>query len=155
MAQMTVTPVSTQGFFLDGKWIEEGDIVEIKAPYDGNVIANVFQGRREHAEAAIKAAVKAFGTTRRLPAFERQRLLRRVAQTISERKQEFSRTLAQEAGKPIKAARTEVERGVYTLGSGAREHADLWRVPAARLGGVLSRRMWGRVALSPVSPLAG
>ena len=57
MAQMTVTPVSAQGFFLDGKWIEEGDIVEIKAPYDGNVIANVFQGRREHAEAAIKAAV--------------------------------------------------------------------------------------------------
>jgi len=114
MAQMTVTPVSTQGFFLDGKWIEEGDIVEIKAPYDGNVIANVFQGRREHAEAAIKAAVKAFGTTRRLPAFERQRVLRRVAQTISERKQEFSRTLAQEAGKPIKAARTEVERAVFT-----------------------------------------
>src|SRR5947199_112792 len=70
MAQMTVTPVSTQGFFLDGKWIEEGDIVEIKAPYDGNVIANVFQGRREHAEAAIKAAVKAFGTTRRIPAFK-------------------------------------------------------------------------------------
>src|SRR3989441_11811516 len=85
MAQMTVTPVSTQGFFLDGKWIEEGDIVEIKAPYDGNVIANVFQGRREHAEAAIKAAVKAFGTTRRLPAFERQRVLRRVARSEERR----------------------------------------------------------------------
>src|SRR6266496_1717369 len=58
MAQMTVTPVSTQGFFLDGKWIEEGDIVEIKAPYDGNVIANVFQGRREHTE--VERAVFTF-----------------------------------------------------------------------------------------------
>ena len=126
MAQMTVTPVSTQGFFLDGKWIEEGDIVEIKAPYDGNVIANVFQGRREHAEAAIKAAVKAFGTTRRLPAFERQRVLRRVAHTISERKQEFSRTLAQEAGKPIKAARTEVERAIFTFTVAAEESTRIY-----------------------------
>ena len=107
MAQMTATPVGTQGFFVDGKWIEDGDPVEVRAPYDGSVIASVFQGRREHAEAAIAAAVKAFGTTRRLPAFERQRVLRRVSENISERKQEFARTMAQESGKPIKAARTE------------------------------------------------
>jgi acyl-CoA reductase-like NAD-dependent aldehyde dehydrogenase len=75
----------------------------------------VFQGRAEHAEAAIAAAVKAFGTTRRLPAFERQRMLRRVAQGIADRKEEFAHTMAQEAGKPIKAARTEVERSTYTL----------------------------------------
>ena len=72
MAQMTVTPVSTQGFLVNGKWIEEGDVVEIHAPFDGSVLAQVYQGRREHAEAAIAAAVRAFGTTRRLPAFERQ-----------------------------------------------------------------------------------
>src|SRR5450755_2747098 len=100
MAQMTATPASTQGFFVDGKWIEEGDPVEIRAPYDGSVIGSVFQGRREHAEAAIAAAVKAFGTTRRLPAFERQRVLRRVSENITERKQEFARTMAQESGKP-------------------------------------------------------
>src|SRR5438094_7889551 len=110
MAQMTVIPVSTQGFFLDGKWIEEGDIVEIKAPYDGNVIANVFQGRREHAEAAIKAAVKACGTTRRLAACERQRVRRRGSQTSSERKQELSRTLAHGTGESMKAASIEHER---------------------------------------------
>jgi len=31
MAEMTATPVITQGFFLDGKWIETGDPVEITA----------------------------------------------------------------------------------------------------------------------------
>ena len=118
MAQMTVTPVTTQGFLVDGKWMEEGDLVEVRAPYDGSVIARVFQGRREHAEAAIAAAVKAFGTTRRLPAFERQRVLRRVAENITERKEEFARTLAQEAGKPIKAARTELGRAIFTFLSG-------------------------------------
>src|SRR5215471_6735621 len=102
MSQMTMTPVATHGVFIDGRWLEEGSVVEVRAPFDGSVVGRVFQGRREHAEAAIAAAVKAFNTTRRLPAFERQRVLRRVAESISKRKEEFSRTLAQEAGKPIK-----------------------------------------------------
>ena len=110
MAEMTIAEVATHGFLVDGKWIEDGEVVEVKAPYDGTVVGRVFQGSRQHAEAAIGAAVKAFGTTRRLPAFERQRVLRRVAEGIAKRKEEFSRILCQEAGKPIKAARTEVDR---------------------------------------------
>src|SRR5437879_11185636 len=115
MAEMTIVPVATHGFFVDGRWVEDGDIVEVRSPFDGSVIGSVCRGRREHAEAAIAAAVKAFGTTRRLPAFERQRVLRRVSENISERKQEFARTMAQEAGKPLKAARTEVERAIFTF----------------------------------------
>src|SRR6266705_741675 len=155
MAQMTVTPVSTQGFFLDGKWIEEGDIVEIKAPYDGNVIANVFQGRREHAEAAIKAAVKAFGTTRRLPAFERQRVLRRVSENISERKQEFALTMAQEAGKPIKAARTEVERAIFTFNVAAEESTRIDGEYLPLDWQEFTAGRWGIVRRFPLGPVAG
>lgn len=155
MAQMTVTPVSTQGFFLDGKWIEEGDVVEIKAPYDGNLLVNVFQGRREHAEAAITAAVKAFGTTRRLPAFERQRVLRRVAQTISERKQEFSRTLAQEAGKPMKAARAEVERAVFTFTVAAEESTRIYGEYLPLDWQEFAAGRWGIVRRFPLGALAG
>src|ERR1700690_2724216 len=121
MAQMTVTPVATHGFFLDGKWLEEGDIVDVRAPYDGALVAHVHQGRREHAELAIAAAVKAFGTTRRLPAFERQRVLRQIAVGIHDRKDEFARTIALEAGKPIKSARTEVDRAVFTFNIAAEE----------------------------------
>src|SRR5439155_494033 len=115
MAQMTTTEVRTQGFYLSGKWLEEGTPVEIRAPYDGTPLAQIFQGTREHAERAIQGAVRAFGSTRRLPAFERQRVLRSIAQHITSRKEEFARTLAQEAGKPLKAARIEVERGIFTL----------------------------------------
>ena len=125
MSQMTVS-VSTQGFLVDGKWIEQGELQEIRAPFDGSVIAQVYQGTREHAQAAITAAVKAFGTTRRLPAFERQRVLRRVAQSIAERKEEFARTMAQEAGKPIKASRTEVERAIFTFNVAAEESTRIY-----------------------------
>src|SRR5438876_451642 len=155
MAQMTVTPVSTQGFFLDGKWIEEGDIVEIKAPYDGNVIANVFQGKREHVEAAIAAAVKAFGTTRRLPAFERQRVLRRVSENISQRKQEFARTMAQEAGKPIKTARTEVERAIFTFNVAAEESTRIYGEFLPLDWQEYTAGRWGIVRHFPLGPVAG
>lgn len=155
MAQMTVTPVGTQGFLVNGKWIEEGDVVEIHAPYDGSVLAQVYQGRREHAEAAIVAAVRAFGTTRRLPAFERQRVLRRVAQSITERKQEFSQTLAQEAGKPIKAARIEVERAAFTFNIAAEEATRIYGeyLPLDWQESTAGR--WGLVRRFPLGPIAG
>jgi acyl-CoA reductase-like NAD-dependent aldehyde dehydrogenase len=155
MAHMTATPVSTQGFFVDGKWIEEGDPVEVRAPYDGSVIATVFQGRREHAEAAIAAAVKAFGTTRRLPAFERQRVLRRVAENITERKQEFARTMAQEAGKPIKAARTEVERAIFTFNVAAEESTRIYGEYLPLDWQEFTAGRWGIVRRFPLGPIAG
>src|SRR5262249_17585326 len=115
MAQLTSTPARTLGFYLLGKWIEEGTPVEIRAPFDGAPLALVYQATREHAEKAIQGAVRAFGTTRKLPAFERQRVLRSIAQFLTSRKEDFARTIAQEAGKPLKAARTEVERAIFTF----------------------------------------
>jgi acyl-CoA reductase-like NAD-dependent aldehyde dehydrogenase len=155
MAELTISPVATHGFYLDGKWLEEGDIVEIRAPYDGAVIARVYQGRREHAEAAIAAAVKAFGTTRRLPAFERQRVLRAIADGIHDRRDEFSRTLAQEAGKPIKSARSEVDRAVFTFNVAAEETVRGYGeyLPLDWQQSTAGR--WGIVRRFPLGPVAG
>jgi len=155
MAQMTITPVATHGFLVDGRWIEDGNLVEVRAPYDGAVIGRVFQGTRQHAEAAIAAAVKAFGTTRRLPAFERQRVLRRVAQGITERKQEFAHTLAQEAGKPIKAARTEVERAIFTFTVAAEESTRIYGEYLPLDWQEFTAGRWGIVRRFPLGPVAG
>jgi acyl-CoA reductase-like NAD-dependent aldehyde dehydrogenase len=155
MSDMTATAVATRGFFVDGKWIEHGELAEIRAPYDDAVIAQVFQGTRADAELAIASAVKAFGTTRRLPAFERQRVLRRVAQSISQQKDEFSRTLAQEAGKPIKAARTEVDRAVFTFNVAAEESTRIYGeyLPLDWQEYTVGR--WGIVRRFPLGPIAG
>src|SRR6202790_2293782 len=155
MAEMTVIPVATHGFFLDGKWLEEGDIVDVRAPYDGALIAHVYQGRREHADAAIAAAVKAFGTTRRLPAFERQRVLRQIATGIHDRKEEFARTIALEAGKPIKSARTEVDRAVFTFNIAAEETVRAYGeyLPLDWQQSTAGR--WGIVKRFPLGPVAG
>src|SRR5271163_4314334 len=154
MAQMTATPVTTQGFLVDGKWIEEGDPVEIRAPYDRSVIGRVFQGRREHAEAAIAAAVKAFGTTRRLPAFERQRVLRRIAEAITERREEFARTIVQEAGKPIKLARIEVDRAIFIFTVAAEEATRIYGEYLPLDWQEFTAGRWGIVKRFPLGPIA-
>src|SRR5450631_3035002 len=153
MAEMTIAPVATHGFFVDGRWQDDGDVVEIHAPYDGSLIARVTQGRREHAEAAIAASVKAFGTTRRLPAFERQRVLRRISASMTERKEEFARTLAQEAGKPIKAARTEVDRAIFTFNVAAEESTRIYGeyLPLDWQESTAGR--WGIVRRFPLGPI--
>jgi acyl-CoA reductase-like NAD-dependent aldehyde dehydrogenase len=155
MGEMTIAPVATHGFFVDGRWQEDGDLVEIRSPYDGNLIARVAQGRKQHAEAAIAAAVKAFGTTRRLPAFERQRVLRQVAAFMGERKDEFSRTLAQEAGKPIKAARIEVDRAIFTFNVAAEERTRIYGEFLPLDWQEFTAGRWGIVRRFPLGPVAG
>src|SRR5579863_1177522 len=155
MADMTIAPVATHGFFVDGRWQEDGDLVDIRAPYDGTLISRVTQGRREHAEAAIAAAVKAFGTTRRQPAFERQRVLRQISAAIADRKEEFARTLAQEAGKPIKAARTEVERSIFTFNVAAEESTRIYGEFLPLDWQEFTAGRWGIVRRFPLGAVAG
>src|ERR1700746_1663370 len=155
MAQMTIAEVATHGFLVHGKGVEDGDIIDVKAPYDGALVGRIFQGNRQHAEAAIAAAVKAFGTTRRLPAFERQRVLRRVSEGIAKRKEEFSRTLCQEAGKPIKLARTEVERAIFTFTVAAEESTRIYGEYLPLDWQEYTAGRWGIVKRFPLGPIAG
>jgi acyl-CoA reductase-like NAD-dependent aldehyde dehydrogenase len=155
MAQMTVADVAAHAFLVDGKWVEDGEMLEVKAPYDGAVVGRFFQGNRQHAEAAMAAAVKAFGTTRRLPAFERQRVLRRVSEGIAQRKEEFSRTLCQEAGKPIKNARTEVERAIFTFTVAAEESTRIYGEYLPLDWQEYTAGRWGIVRRFPLGPIAG
>src|SRR4029077_817855 len=91
----------------------------------------------------------------RLPAFERQRVLRRVSETLTERKQEFARTMAQEAGKPIKAARTEVERGIFTFNVAAEESTRIYGEYLPLDWQQFTAGRWGIVKRFPLGPVAG
>jgi acyl-CoA reductase-like NAD-dependent aldehyde dehydrogenase len=155
MAELTIAPAATHGFLIDGRWMEDGDLVDVRSPFDGAVVGRVVQARREHAEAAIAAAVKAFGTTRRLPAFERQRVLRRVSAAIAERRDEFARTIVQEAGKPIKLARIEVDRAVFTFNVAAEEATRIYGEYLPLDWQEFTAGRWGIVKRYPLGPIAG
>src|SRR5215469_3045285 len=103
------------GALITGKWVSKGRPVEIRSPYNGSLVAIIHRAGPEEIEAAIASGVEAFQTTRRLPVWKRSDVLEKISRGISERREEFARTIALEAGKPIKTARAEVDRAVFTF----------------------------------------
>ena len=142
------------GFFLDGRWVSEGKRVDVVAPHDGSVIGTTFLATPAHVEAAIQAAVRAFEITRKMPAHERQRILRAVADGIAARREEFARVLALEAAKPIKSARIEVDRAIFTFQVAAEEATRIYGewVPLDMLPATTGR--WAIVRRFPIGPIS-
>src|SRR6185369_2733124 len=149
-----VSTVAPRGFFLNGKWHTQGKCVDIHSPYDQSVVGSVtLAGARELGH-AIEAAVEAFETTRKMPSYQRQAILHKVSTGIQNRKEEFARMMALEAGKPIRTARAECDRAIFTFQIAAEE--------TTRIGGEylpmdlqdFTAGRWGMVKRFPLGPIA-
>ncbi|MDQ7850342.1 MAG: aldehyde dehydrogenase family protein [Armatimonadota bacterium] len=101
--------------FIDGRWVEGGPPVEVRNKYSGEVIGALPTARREDVEAAVEAAARAAPLAAEMPAHRRADILARAAALIRERREEFARTIAAEAGKALKFARVEVDRAITTF----------------------------------------
>ena len=97
---------------IDGEWVETGDWVEIKSPYDGSLVGRVAKAGAGETRRAIDAAERAMANP--LPAHKRAEILVRVAAGLGRRADEAARLISAEAGKPMKAARVEVARAMST-----------------------------------------
>jgi len=154
VAESTYAHSRIWGFLMDGEWLHEGERFDVIAPFDGSVVGSAFRATPKHLDAAIAAAVKAFEATRKLPSYERQRVLGAVRDGISSRKEEIAQTLAREAGKPIRTARTEVERAILTFTIAAEESSRIYGewLPLDLQPATAGR--WGMVRRFPLGPIA-
>ncbi len=147
--------VKNYPFLLDGRFLAEGEPVEIRAPYNQELLGVVFRATRAHAEAAIAAATRAFAVTRKMPAYQRQAVLRKIADVLDKRREEFARVLAQEAGKPVKQARVELDRAIFTFAVAAEEATRIYgEVLPLDLQPQAAGR-WAIVRRFPLGPIAG
>ncbi len=117
---MTQTDTPEYQLFLAGEW-RTGTPYTVACPYDGAPVGMVHRAGPTELEQAIQAAVAAFETTRRLPGHKRAAALRKISETIAARAEDLARTIALEAGKPIKQARAEVGRSITTFATAAEE----------------------------------
>ncbi len=106
-----------------GEWIETGDWIEVRSPYDGSPVGRVPSAGAEETRRALDAAESAMSEP--LPAHERAAILDRVASALAECHDEVARTISAEAGKPLKAARIEAQRAVSTYTMAAVEARKL------------------------------
>jgi len=150
--------VKTWGFYLDGKWLTEGERFEVLAPYDRALVGGSYRATAVHAEAAVRAAQRAFQITRKMAGYERQAILRAISEGIGKRREEFAHLIALEAGKPIRTARAEVDRAVFTFAVAAEEATRIggewlpldWQASTAGRAGIIRRFALGPIlAITP------
>src|SRR5205085_9549884 len=98
--------------FVGGEWVETGDWVEVRSPYSGDVVVRVAKAGAAETRRAVDAAERAMAEP--LPAHKRAEILVRVAGYLGRRHDEVARTISDEAGKPMKAARVEAARARST-----------------------------------------
>src|SRR6185437_8321201 len=110
---MATTTETVRKILVDGEWYETGETLDVRSPFDGSVVAQVAYGGAADARKAIDAAAKAMKTP--VHAHERAAVLDRLAAILRDRRDEFARTIAQEAGKPFATAQAEADRAVQTV----------------------------------------
>src|SRR3954462_2818530 len=119
---MTLAATKPHPIFLAGRWTDSPDGLEVTNPArPGELAGTTYNATDEQYEQAVEAAVKAFEVTRKLPAYERGRILRDISAGIRERREELARIMTLESGKPIRDALVEVDRAVIPFRLGAEE----------------------------------
>jgi acyl-CoA reductase-like NAD-dependent aldehyde dehydrogenase len=108
---MAVTATARR-LFIEGEWVETGAWLEVRSPYSGEVVGRVAKAGAAEARRAIDAAERAMADP--LPAHKRAEILVKVAGYLGRRHDEVARTISDEAGKPMKAARVEAQRAMST-----------------------------------------
>lgn len=102
-------------FYSGGKWVEATAAEPVINPWTGETLAEVCVADGAQVEEAVAAAHKAFAHSARQPAWERSRILARIAELIGERRGEFVDTIVREAGKPVTLAEAEADRAMMTF----------------------------------------
>ncbi|MCA1633117.1 MAG: aldehyde dehydrogenase family protein [Acidobacteria bacterium] len=100
---------------IGGNWRTTASSQAVRSPFSGDEIARFSVASDAEVEEAVASAVAAAAELREVPRYQLADSLRRIADGIRARSEEFARTIAIEAGKPIKASRGEAERAVATF----------------------------------------
>ncbi|MGH7199335.1 MAG: aldehyde dehydrogenase family protein, partial [Planctomycetaceae bacterium] len=107
--------------YLEGRWQDAAETIEVRNPFDGSVIDTVPKGNAGHIDRALATLERGARTMRNMPAHDRAELLRRAANLMRARREELGRTISSEEGKVLKEGLGEAGRAVETIDLSADE----------------------------------
>ncbi len=105
----------SSGLFVNGSWLDTSDHLEVRNKYSGAVISSVAVAGKSEIELAMASAQRAATIMGKMPTHQRTKILFAIAAQITNNREQLAQLIAQEAGKPIRAARMEVDRAANTF----------------------------------------
>jgi glyceraldehyde-3-phosphate dehydrogenase (NADP+) len=142
-------------FYCAGGWRSSSAALEVRNPHDDSLVGTTSFATDSDLDDAIGAAEDAFAVMRYMPAYERHAALSKLANLMADRQEEIAVLIAQESGKPLRDARVESARGVFTVEIAAEE--------ARRMEGEMipldlmasSKGRFGVTRKVPIGPISG
>lgn len=113
--------------YIAGEFRQTEKTVEVRNPYNGELVGMACIGSNKDLEDAIQGAEKVFPTLRNLPSYQRYDILMAIYRMLESDKQRLAQILASEAAKPIKLAVGEIDRAAETFKIAAEESKRLPR----------------------------
>ena len=107
--------------FLEGKWVDKSNKIEVRNPYDNSVIDTVPRADGGDVERALSFAERGAKIMAKLSGYDRWRILRKAADIMAARNEELGQLISKEEGKIIAEGRGETSRGVETIMGSAEE----------------------------------
>lgn len=110
--------MNVYGSMINGKEIKGANrtLLQVYNPFSSEAIGAISCATMEDITLAVETANEAFHyKMKNMPAIERADILRKTADLLEARTEEFARMIVKEAGKPIRDARIEVIRAIYVL----------------------------------------
>ncbi len=107
--------------FVAGRWIDKPKVIEVKNPFNDELIDTVPRGSAADLDQALDFADKGAKVMAQLSGYEKWKILRKSADLIAARTEEFGQVISREEGKIIAEGRGEAARAVETLMGSAEE----------------------------------
>ena len=101
--------------YIGGEWVDKDDKIPVVNPYDGSTIDTVPRGTAQDVEATVASAERGAAVMAKISGYQRFEILRKAADILEERTDEFGRTITMEEGKVISEGIGEAARAVQTI----------------------------------------
>ncbi|GAB3805297.1 NAD-dependent succinate-semialdehyde dehydrogenase [Virgibacillus kimchii] len=98
--------------YINGKWISTDNTLKVKSPATHEIVFEVPLGDDTHVQQAIDAADESFPAWSKKTAQERSNYLIKIAEKMTEKKEELAAMITREMGKPIGDSLGEVQQSI-------------------------------------------
>ncbi|MBH0228627.1 aldehyde dehydrogenase family protein [Halobacillus yeomjeoni] len=112
--------VKSYKLYIGGNWVDTDEQVDVLNKYTQETYAKVAKASESEVDQAIDAAHKAYKSNAMTP-YDRYEILLRVSELLKQNKEDLAENITMEAGKPLKQARTEIDRASQTFELAAEE----------------------------------
>lgn len=96
--------------YVSGGWVDSVQRIPVRSPYTQELVDEVPDASDQQVEQALAAAEKGAAAMSKLTAYERVQILERAAGLLSNKVEDFARTVSLEEGKPLGESRGEAGR---------------------------------------------